>query len=297
MRHHPFFGVDSVTARHDLNATDAVLIYEADLYRHHDYLRFQARQAQTRIAEVDTYIRRRQQHSQPEIPTRGMTQTVLARLYLRHFHHQRQAAVATAVRSRTDYQHRLQNLQQRQRLLAVEQDRVDAWLNHRIDPQTPAGLDRAQLAEAAERSSAAPAWVCLTQLDHYAASHPERVLRRTPAGAPVLDGIDFGLHWRHEPTDDYTNPRRPSGRWRLSFIPGVDELYALPTGPEPDRQLWSFGPIGLSEDHIETILQPLMPRMSEPNSLRLVADVVNKYRPSSSRQSPRGAFGDDVRDG
>ncbi|MCI2421089.1 hypothetical protein MOQ72_26960 [Saccharopolyspora sp. K220] len=259
---------------------EEVLAYEAELHNRADDLRWELRQAQHRVAdnakrlEVAEDQLRWCKQSQAQVRGPGLLATVTGWWYSRWLRSRSRNSRDTADHMLHTARQHLEQLHERHDQITAEQTRIAAHLDARVNPDSPEGIQRAHLTEAAHRGSDPPSWVQIYDLQDYVAAFPQRLLRHTPNGVPVLDGVDFGLRWRHEPTDNRTWPLRPVGQWRISYIPADSELYAVPAGPGPHRPVWSIGPRMPSEEAAAEVLEPLFARMDERNSLLLAIETL-----------------------
>ncbi|MFK0249575.1 hypothetical protein ACIQUM_33165 [Amycolatopsis azurea] len=91
----------------------------------------------------------------------------------------------------------------------------------------------------------------------------------------TIGGQDYGDLWRREGDDPVEQPLARAGCWRVGFIPRTGEIYAVRRCGSETREVWLLGR-NFSTSRVHSVLQPLMTRMQEPNSLILVAEEVMK---------------------
>ncbi|WP_309111985.1 hypothetical protein [Saccharothrix sp.] len=160
----------------------------------------------------------------------------------------------------------------------VQNDQVD--LQRLREWITALDVARGPLHDAAagwKRSPEVPAQVLVVNEDEFLAVDPRRATT-TRVGVPAIDGVEaFGSQWRRDGDDDdlAAGPEIDRcGRWALGHIARTGEIYAvLRAGPETAR-IWLLG-TGFERHRAYSILEALMPRMREPNSVILAAEVVH----------------------
>lgn len=132
-----------------------------------------------------------------------------------------------------------------------------------LDPTD--GMLRAA-AEGWARSAAVPEGVVEFESE-------ERFLTVEPLRADDRGHQVFGVSWRRDGDDDDSTAYavRGIGRWRAGYIRPTGDIYAAYT-PAP-APVWLLG-TGFSPRQARTVLDEVMPRMDEPNSLILLADRV-----------------------
>lgn len=103
--------------------------------------------------------------------------------------------------------------------------------------------------------------------------------RAAPAwwGTPIPAGINFGDLWRRDGDDDAPGaaPLPRSGPWRLSYIPGMGEIYASRRCAHLPEKVWLLGKGFHDHDNTVAMLLELEEHMREPNSLILAACTVH----------------------
>jgi hypothetical protein len=131
------------------------------------------------------------------------------------------------------------------------------------------------LAEAAagwSRSPDVPAGVSVFQDEDYFLTDTRR--SAGPGGFPnTIGGEPFGDLWRRDGDDPVDQPLSRPGCWLVGYIERTQEIYAVRRSEGRRREVWLLGR-GFTSEQTHQLLQPLMARMQEPNSVILVAEAV-----------------------
>jgi hypothetical protein len=153
----------------------------------------------------------------------------------------------------------------------------DTLRNFVITLDAPAGLLR-QAADGWKRLPDVPATVIVMGAqDNFLAADPRRT--RRDWGYPEVDAEIFGEQWRRDGDDDgpYTEPADRSGPWRVGYIPRTGEIFASRHCGYLAQEVWLLGK-DFGAWQARELLEGLLPRMREPNSLILVAGAVHAAR-------------------
>lgn len=153
----------------------------------------------------------------------------------------------------------------------------DVLRNFVIELDAPTGLLR-EAADGWKRSSDVPASVVVMGAqDNFLAADTRRA--RRDWGYPEVDAEVFGEQWRRDGDDDgpYAEPGDRCGPWRVGYIPRTGEIFASRHGGYLAQEVWLLGK-DFGAQQARTLLEGLLPRMREPNSLILVAGVVHASR-------------------
>ncbi len=131
------------------------------------------------------------------------------------------------------------------------------------------------LAEAAagwSRSPDVPAGVSVFHDEDYFLTDTRRTAG--PGGFPnIIGGEAFGDLWRRDGDDPADQPLNRPGCWLVGYIERTQEIYAVRRSEGQRREVWLLGR-AFTSDRAHQLLQPLMERMQEPNSVILVAEMV-----------------------
>ncbi|WP_410570392.1 hypothetical protein [Amycolatopsis sp. cmx-4-61] len=130
------------------------------------------------------------------------------------------------------------------------------------------------LAEAAagwSRSSAAPAEVSVFRDEDYFLADSRRSAG-SGYGRNAIAGKTFGTGWRRDDDDPVDQPLARRGCWTVGHIDRTQEIYAVRRSHGKQHEVWLLGR-GFTSSHARQLLQPLMTRMQEPNSLVLAAEA------------------------
>ncbi|KOV81824.1 hypothetical protein ADL03_27040 [Nocardia sp. NRRL S-836] len=161
-------------------------------------------------------------------------------------------------------------MKETQALQAVVRDYVIS-----LDP--PSGRLR-EVADGWKRSPEVPPTVVVMGTeDEFFAADSRRT--RPDWGYPIADADLFGEQWRRDGDDHgpHAGPAEHSGSWQLGYIPRTGEIYASRRCGHLPQQVWLLGrEFGARQAH--TVLDGVLPRMREPNSLILAAGVVHAAR-------------------
>lgn len=102
---------------------------------------------------------------------------------------------------------------------------------------------------------------------------------RAERGFLEIDADVYGEQWRRDEDDDAPDaePLDRSGPWQVGYIPRTGEIYASRRCGYLPQEVWLLGTeFGAQQAH--TVLDGVLPRMREPNSLILAAGVVHAAR-------------------
>jgi hypothetical protein len=128
------------------------------------------------------------------------------------------------------------------------------------------------------RSPDVPAGVPVFQDEDYFLTDSRRAAG--PGGFPnTIGGEVFGDLWRRDGDDPVDQPLSRPGCWLVGYIERTREIYAVRRGEGQRREVWLLGR-GFSSEQAHQLLQPLMARMQEPNSVILVAESVATAAPA-----------------
>lgn len=146
-----------------------------------------------------------------------------------------------------------------------------------IGLDAPSGLLRESAAGWQRSPDVPPSVVAFGPEDSFVTADSRR-LERGWASARVAGDI-YGEGWRRDGDDDgpYSQPMDRAGPWRIGFIPRTGEVYASRHCGHLPQEVWLLGK-DFEAQHAHTILDGLLPRMREPNSLILAAGVVHAER-------------------
>jgi hypothetical protein len=98
-------------------------------------------------------------------------------------------------------------------------------------------------------------------------------------GFSSIVGDVFGQQWRRDGDEEDFEPLERSGPWTIGYIPRTGEIYAARhSGYLPD-EVWLLGAGFTDTASAHALLTELEPRMREPNSLLLAAELVHAARP------------------
>lgn len=153
----------------------------------------------------------------------------------------------------------------------------DVLRNFVIELDAPAGLLR-EAADGWKRSPDVPASVVVMgPQDNFLAADTRRA--RRDWGYPEVDAEVFGEQWRRDDDDDdpYAEPGDRCGPWRVGYIPRTGEIFASRHSGYLAQEVWLLGK-DFGAQQARTLLEGLLPRMREPNSLILAAGVVHAAR-------------------
>lgn len=145
-----------------------------------------------------------------------------------------------------------------------------------ISLDAPAGLLR-EAADGWKRSpDVPPSVIVMGTEDDFFAADPRRT--RPDWGYPIAEADVFGEQWRRDGDDDpHVRPAESSGPWQLGYIPRTGEIYTSRRCGHLLQEVWLLGK-DFGTQHAHAILDGLLPRMREPNSLILAAGVVHAAR-------------------
>ncbi|MFI5591253.1 hypothetical protein ACIA5G_39805 [Amycolatopsis sp. NPDC051758] len=131
------------------------------------------------------------------------------------------------------------------------------------------------LAEAAagwSRSSAVPAEVSVFRDAAYFLADSRRAAG-SGRGPDAIEGRAFGTRWRRDDDDPVDQPLARRGCWTVGHIGATQEIYAVRRSHEQTAEVWLLGR-GFTAPQARELLQPLITRMQEPNSLILAAAAI-----------------------
>ncbi len=191
-----------------------------------------------------------------------------------------------------------QALQRQHHIVHSELAQVRQWVQEYLEV-AQAEIDRraAQAAadlleaECAVRDANPRPGMRMMTAAEFAAEDPRRLGSPTydSAAGPNLAGADCGFHWRRDCDDDPSPFNKRPGRWRISWNPLTEELYACRRSPRPPD--WDPASTERSPDQVLLIgrvhperggYMPVLPvgridsilhRQDERNSLALVLDL------------------------
>lgn len=153
---------------------------------------------------------------------------------------------------------------------------LDALHDFVVDADVPAGL----LADAARgwrRDPDPPAWVIVFESEELFLAGDARRATATSSsdfGVPTIAGQEWGRQWRRDGDDDLdAEPPNRAGRWALGFLARTGEVYAVRRAGGLPWPVWLLA-AGVTAEQAGPVLTGLLPRMHEPNSVVLAAELV-----------------------
>lgn len=166
----------------------------------------------------------------------------------------------------------------------------------------PQGLLRDAADGWRRRPDPPPGVVVFPDEDAFLATDPRRATTGGWGGASIAGIEQFGLTWRRDGDEDADDPAasalddelRPAGPWQIGYIERTGEIYGIRRCGYLPRQVWLLGTGFDSYRAVRDVLGPIMPRISEPNSVILAAGTVHAaqtWRHSTTPPPPHGGSG------
>lgn len=144
-----------------------------------------------------------------------------------------------------------------------------------VELDVPTGL-LARAAAGWQRSATPPPGVILFEAeDNFLTVDQRRA--DTHRGYAMIAGPTFGRQWRRDGDDQVDVPHEHSGTWVLGYIPRTREIYASRRSGYLAQQVWVLGS-DVDAEQAHQMLSEIEPRMREPNSMILAANIVHAAR-------------------
>lgn len=173
-----------------------------------------------------------------------------------------------------------------------------------IELDAPHGLLR-EAADGWRRRPAPPPGVVVFEDEDAILNADPRRATTGEWGGVIIAGLEqFGLTWRRDGDEDADDPTasppddelRHAGPWQIGYLQRTGEVYAIRRCAHLPRQVWLLGAGFDTLPSVREVLGPILPRITEPNSLILAAGTVHAAQtwprsttPPWSPPSPNGS--------
>jgi hypothetical protein len=152
-----------------------------------------------------------------------------------------------------------------------------------IELDTPHGLLREAADGWRRRPDPPPGVVVFDEEDVFLDTDPRRATTSAWGGATIAGIEQFGLTWRRDGDEDADDPAadtpgdepRRTGPWQIGYLQRTGEVYAIRRCASLPRQIWLLGAGFDTLRSVRDALGPILPRITEPNSLILAAGTVH----------------------
>jgi hypothetical protein len=166
-----------------------------------------------------------------------------------------------------------------------------------MELDAPHGLLREAADGWRRPSDPPPGVVVFDDEDAFLQADPRRGTTSGWGGLTVAGIEQFGLTWRRDGDETVDDPTastsddepQSTGPWQLGYIVRTGEVYAIRRCGYLSRQVWLVGRGFDAPRAVLDVLSPIMPRITEPNSVILAAWTVHSAQtwPPSSTPSLR----------